>query len=96
MRSELVDDHGGLSLGQLARLCQLSADQVLEFIEEGVIEPQGRDPINWRFTGVCIRRIRRARRLQQDLGVNRAGAALALDLLDEIETLRQHLRRFDR
>jgi len=32
-----------------------------------------------------------ASRLQRDLGVNLAGAALALQLLDEIETLRAHI-----
>jgi len=33
-----------------------------------------------------------ALRLQQDLGVNLAGAALALQLLEEAETLRARLR----
>ena len=33
--------------------------------------------------------------LEQDLGVNAAGAALALDLLEELERLRERLRRMD-
>lgn len=33
-----------------------------------------------------------ALRLQEDLGVNLAGAALALQLLEELETLRSRLR----
>jgi len=33
-----------------------------------------------------------ALRLQRDLGLNLAGAALALELLDEVEALRAQLR----
>jgi chaperone modulatory protein CbpM len=33
--------------------------------------------------------------LRRDLGVNWAGAALALDLLDELQELRARLRRFE-
>ena len=32
---------------------------------------------------ISVRRVRRAQRLEQDLGVNVAGAALALELLEE-------------
>jgi chaperone modulatory protein CbpM len=34
-------------------------------------------------------------RLQRDLGVNVAGVALALDLLEEIERMQTRLRRFE-
>jgi chaperone modulatory protein CbpM len=33
--------------------------------------------------------------LQRDLDINVAGAALVLDLLDELESLRARLRRFE-
>ena len=42
-----------------------------------------------------LRRVRRAQRLQRDLGVNTPGIALALELLEEVESLRARLRRFD-
>jgi chaperone modulatory protein CbpM len=35
-------------------------------------------------------------RLQRDLGINLAGVALAIDLLDEIEDLRAQLCRLQR
>jgi chaperone modulatory protein CbpM len=38
-----------------------------------------------------MRRARVASRLQGDLGINLAGVALALQLLDEIEELRERL-----
>jgi chaperone modulatory protein CbpM len=34
--------------------------------------------------------------MQRDLGINTPGAALALDLLDELEQLRSRLRRFEK
>jgi chaperone modulatory protein CbpM len=36
-----------------------------------------------------------ALRLKRDLGVNIAGAALAIDLLEELEELRARLQRFE-
>jgi len=46
-------------------------------------------------SGVSVQRIVRAERLSRDLNVNAAGAALVLDLLDEMERLRQRLDRFE-
>ena len=65
----------------------------MELIEEGVIVPGGDAPEVWRFSALHLRRARVAIRLQRDLGVNLAGAALALQLLDELDTLRSQLRR---
>ncbi|NND60737.1 MAG: MerR family transcriptional regulator [Gammaproteobacteria bacterium] len=81
-----------LSLAELCRAGDISAEQLLGLIEEGVIEPRGRDPRQWQFHAISVRRVRCARRLQDDLGINRAGVALALDLLDEIERLRRQLQ----
>jgi len=63
--------------------------------EEGVIEPVGRSPERWRFRGASLRRLRCAQRLQEDLGVNTAGIALVLDLMDELEQLRARLGRLE-
>jgi chaperone modulatory protein CbpM len=60
-----------------------------------VIEPHGREPARGRFSGSCIARARTARRLQRDLDLNLAGVALALDLLDEIGTLRDRLYQLE-
>jgi len=49
-------------------------------------------PDDWAFTTISLRRVRVAYRLQRDLGVNLAGAALALDLLDQIAELRMRLQ----
>ena len=41
-------------------------------------------------------RLVRALNLQRDLDINPAGAALALELLDEIDHLRERLRTLER
>ena len=61
---------------------------LVDLVEEGVIAPAGTVAGEWRFTGLQLRHARVAVRLQRDLGVNPAGAALALQLLDELDRLR--------
>lgn len=95
IRGQIVEEEAALSLGELCRVCAVSAEDVLRLVEEGVIEPRGREPLVWRFEAVCVRRIVRAQRLRRDLGVNLAGAALALDLLEELDRLRSRLRRYE-
>lgn len=87
----LVDDEC-VSLAELCRACRVDAEFVTEVIEYGVIEPLGEDPAAWRFTGASLRRVTRVVRLQRDLGLNLAGAALAVELLDELSDLRRRLR----
>ncbi|KAA3630232.1 MAG: MerR family transcriptional regulator [Proteobacteria bacterium] len=95
LTGEVLEEEVELTLGELCRICQVPAEQVFALVEEGVAEPLGRDPARWRFRGITVRRVRCAIHLQRDLGVNVAGAALALDLLEELEAMRARLRRFD-
>jgi len=92
---ELLDEDTEYSLAELCRQCGVPAECLLELVEEGVIVPRGQATAGWRFSSISILRVQRALRLRRDLGVNLAGAALALDLLDEMERLRARLRRFE-
>lgn len=87
----LLDDSTVVSLAELCNCCALPAEQVLVMVEHGIIEPLPERTAHgrWQFTGQCVLRVQTAVRLQRDLGINLAGAALALDLLDEIRQLRQ-------
>lgn len=91
----ILEEEVVLSLGELCRAARLSAERVIELADEGIIEPIGGSPESWRFRGVSLQRLRCAQRLEQDLGVNTAGVALILDLLDELEYLRARLGRFE-
>ena len=85
------EEQSGLTLDDLCQRCRVQTTHIVEMVEEGVLDPQGGAPAQWRFTGVHVQRARVAVRLQRDLGVNHAGAALALELLEEIEALRAQL-----
>lgn len=88
----ILEEQTGLTLDELCRACTAHTEFIAELVEEGVLTPAGHAPDQWRFTGIQLRHASVAVRLQRDLGVNVAGAALALQLLDELETLRARLR----
>lgn len=87
----ILEELTELTLVEISRACAVHVDCIVELVEEGVITPAGREPHCWRFSGAHLRRATVALRLQRDLGVNLAGAALALQLMDEVETLRARL-----
>lgn len=95
LSGELLEADTELSLAELCAACELSEAEIIELVEEGVVEPFGKRPSSWRFQAVSLRRIRISRNLQRQLGVNASGAALALDLLEEVEALRARLRRLE-
>ena len=95
LSGEVLEEEVELTLAELCRACAVPAERVFELVDEGVVEPLGRDPARWRFSGISLYRVRFALHLQHDLGVNVAGAALALDLIDELESLRARLAQPD-
>ncbi|MEO5659240.1 MAG: chaperone modulator CbpM [Polaromonas sp.] len=88
----ILEEQTELSLSDLCRACAAEADRIVELVNEGVLAPAGDTPDYWRFTGIQLHRARVALRLESDLGVNLAGAALVLELLDELHSLRERLQ----
>lgn len=91
----LLEEQLELTLAELCNACSQHAEWVIQLVDEGVLEPVGSEQREWRFSVISLQRAQTAIRLQRDLGVNLAGVALALDLLDEITTLRSRLGRFE-
>ena len=93
--SYLMEDITDLTLDDLCRACVAQADVIIELVSEGVIEvtsvAQNQTREDWRFTGLHLHRAKVAMRLHRDLGVNFAGAALALELMDELQALKAKL-----
>lgn len=84
----------GLTLDDVCRTCAVQASFLMDLLEEGVLEPvEGHSPDNWRFTSVQVQHVSVAWRLHRDLGVNPAGTAVVLQLLEEVQTLRAELGR---
>ena len=76
------------TLTDLCQACSVRSETIIELVEEGVVEPIGSASEPWRVSGRNLRHARIAIRLQQDLNVNPAGAAVIVELLDEIQRLR--------
>ncbi len=89
----VMDDTQAISLAELCHCCSLPAEQIVSIIEHGIVEPiESRVTVShWQFSGESVLRIQTVIRLKRDLGVNLAGAALALELLDEVKSLRQQV-----
>lgn len=93
----LLDERAVFTLHELCRACGVHAEIVIEMVEEGVLEPRrGAAPGDWSFPGSAVTRAQKALKLTRDLRVNWPGAALALELLEEIEELRLERRRVRR
>ncbi len=94
----VLDEEHLLTLTEISQACAVQTGYIIELVDEGLLTPESsrrhgpqEEPHFWRFTGEQMRRARVASRLQGDLGINLAGVALALQLLDEIEELRERL-----
>ena len=88
----VVDNENKLTLGQLCSICPASPDVIIEMVNQGILDLEGRRISEWRFSWETVQRIRQVRRLLHDLELNMAGAALALHLLDKIERLEAMLK----
>jgi chaperone modulatory protein CbpM len=78
-----------LSLTDLCRICGLSADWVIELVEEGILDPAGDSTPVWRFESASITIVARVQRLQSDLRLNIPGVAVVLSLVDENARLKR-------
>ena len=87
----ILEEQTQITLDDLCAACCVQSETIIELVQEGVLTPAGGEPPQWHFTGIHIRRTKTALNLQRDLGVNLAGVALALQLLDEIKMLRTQL-----
>ena len=81
---EVIED---LSLDDLCGFCRTERATIISLVEYGVLQPHGDAPDTWAFDGYCVTRAIKAQRLEKDLGINVAGIALILDLLEERASL---------
>jgi chaperone modulatory protein CbpM len=81
----IVEDEAALGVDELCQLCAVERSFIVELMEEGAIEGGPLDAP--RFEGASLRRARVAARLRRDLGINAAGSALVLELLERLAEL---------
>ncbi len=103
----VVEEHVVFTFTALCRASGADAAQLQAMVGEGLIEPtgiaeptatsgaaahKGHGPADWQFSGDALPRARTALRLAHDLELPLSGAALVMDLMAEIESLRSRLR----
>ena len=81
-----------LTFVELCHACAAQEGDVRAWIEEGVLEPEGARPADWRFGAATLGRARTAARLARDFEIDAPAVALVLELMDEIDRLRARLR----
>lgn len=95
LQGVVLEEETELTLGDLSRACSVHAEWVIALVDEGILDPRGKELAEWRFSGSQLRKALTVQRLQKDLGVNLSGTALALELLEEIDMLRSRLRALE-
>lgn len=91
LEGQVVDEFTEVSVVQLCRSCAIESELVDRLVAEGIIEPSRQEGDVLYFPHHCVKRTRVVVNLRSELGVNLAGAALALELLDRIEKLKSRL-----
>jgi chaperone modulatory protein CbpM len=87
---DILDESHSLTIEELCEHCQVEITWIEELEAQGII---GSIEGSGRFAEVTVNVVRTARRLEQDLGLNVPGIALAMELLSEIDRLKGELRR---
>ena len=95
LSGRLLEEEGDVTLAELCEACAVHAEAVEAMVAEGILSPVSGGTRTRRFTRSSVIRVRTVLRMQRDLHVNLAGAALALELLERIETLTARLRALD-
>ncbi len=91
----ILDEKTEVTLDQLCEACRVEQSVIIALVEEGIVEPMSVTVQPWHFSETTLPRVRRALRLQRDLDLNLAGVAFTLELINEIESLRNRLKRID-
>jgi chaperone modulatory protein CbpM len=89
---EIVDETARYGLKDVCKVCGVHAEYIVEMVEAGILQPKGGEPTQWRFSAISVIRSQKALRLQRDLDINLSGVAVALDLLEEVQALRDQVK----
>jgi chaperone modulatory protein CbpM len=85
----VVEEHVSFILLALCQASGADPAQVHALVGEGLLQPAGRGPADWRFSGDALPQTRKALRLASGLDIGLPGVAIVLELLAEIERLRR-------
>jgi chaperone modulatory protein CbpM len=87
-----LDEGGDVTLVELTRCSGLTAGEVRELVDLGVLVPSAPSAADPTFPASSISAARVAARLRKDFEVDTRGLALALTLLERVQSLEAELR----
>jgi chaperone modulatory protein CbpM len=91
-----IEANPELTLDELCSACNVTPEFVEQLVEYGIIELDNEPIETHRFEPEHLRRVRTIVHLQRDLEVNLPGAAVVIDLMDEIEEMRAKIEMMER
>ena len=89
----MSNDDAGFTLEELCSACALEREWLVVRVREGLIPATEAGAAEWRFATATLTRVRRMRDIERTYDAAPELAALAADMLEEIDRLRARLRR---
>lgn len=87
----IIDNKTTVTIVEICQHYHIEKTLVFEMIEHGIIEPINSASDEMLLDVFAQKRLRSALRLREDLEINLPGIALALELLDELESAHNEL-----
>lgn len=88
-----MNQDDALTLEELCSVCALEREWLVVRVREGLIPATEVGASEWRFASATLARVRRMRDIERTYDAAPELAALAADMLEEIDRLRARLRR---
>jgi chaperone modulatory protein CbpM len=89
----VVEEQVSFTLPDLCRASGAGHELVRGLVFEGLLQPRGQGPDDWRFSGDALPQTRKALRLAHDFELDLAAVCLVIELLAENDRLRSGLRQ---
>lgn len=96
MSNDLLDDQETLTLNDVCENCGLNQEAVMTYVQEGLVEVNSDSSGQILFSQFHVVRIQKAIRLERDLRLNPAGSVLVIELIAQIDALKNKLEYFER
>lgn len=95
--TEIHSPHLHLTFEELCVCAAINEATMLDLVAHEIAVPvTGAQPTQWQFQVTCVTRVKKAARLYHDLDIDWADLSLVLNLLDEIDQLKNenhHLKQ---
>jgi chaperone modulatory protein CbpM len=85
-------DEKMLSLDEIAQACSVKKDWVIHRVEAGLLTCTIQESTTWHFVSADLARARQLAAIERDFDANEELAALVVDLMEEVNRLKNKLK----